>query len=167
MTRWTLIPLAATLIGLSACGGATAANPTPSPPQVLLNPSQLPGGPWETASTGTARWPDLEQHLVPCGRRVIAPADAEVHYRVFRSDDTKVVELAVSGLDPTQAFKRFYAECGAVGDVDSEPGPHHVATHDGKTEIATFTDTHLIVISGTAPAETLNKIAATARTQAS
>lgn len=169
MPRWTLIPLATAVLGLSACNGgtgATAAGPTASPPQVLLDAAQVPGGPWKIDRTGTVRWADLEEALVPCGQRVIAPDEAQVRFRIFESPaGAWVSEIVVSGVDTMQTFKRFYAECLAVGDVSSEPGPRHVAHLENKVEIAAFTADHLIVTSGPVAAEDLNQIADAAKTQ--
>jgi hypothetical protein len=184
MTRWTLIPLLGAVIGLSACSGGagtTAAGPTasapdptssapdpaPSPPEILLDPAQVPaGGPWTAARTGDGRWADLEKALVPCGRRVIAPGESEVRFRVFQSaGGVSISELVVSGVDATQVFKRFYAECGAVGEITGEPGPRNVAVHDGKAVIAGFTGDHLIVVSGPATLKELRQIADAATTQ--
>ncbi|MFC6083551.1 hypothetical protein, partial [Sphaerisporangium aureirubrum] len=138
----------------------------PSP--LLLDAARLPGGPWTATRTATTTWAGLEEALVPCGQRVIAPDKSQVRLRVFESPTgTSISELVIADTDPTQTFKRFYAECTTVGPVESKPGPNHVAHHNSKIEIATFTANHLIVISGPNTTKDLPKIADAARTQAS
>ncbi|WP_440103134.1 hypothetical protein [Streptosporangium sp. H16] len=173
MTRWTLI-VAVAVTGLSACaaeggpvtagGGPVTAKPTA---QVLLDASQLPGGPWTAERTGEVRWADLDRALVPCGKRVIAPGEARVRFRVFASaDGVSVSELVVSGIETVQAFKRFYAECGSVGKVEGRPGPTNVVRRGDTTEIANFTDDHLVVVNGPSAMDDLGAIADAARDQA-
>lgn len=165
MSRWALV-VAVTVAGLSACtgeGGPVVASP--APPQVLLDAAQLPGGPWTAGTTGDIRWADLDEALVPCGRRSIAPADARVRFRVFSTaGGASVSEVVVSGTDAVQTFKRFYAECSSAGTVESRPGPANVVDRGGMTEIAVFTDDHLVVVRGTG--DDLPAIADTAREQA-
>ncbi|MGS2641287.1 hypothetical protein [Streptosporangium sp. LJ11] len=166
MTRWTLIAAVA-VAGLSACaaeGEPVIVKPTA---QVLLDASQLPGGPWTAERTGEVRWADLDRALVPCGKRVIAPGEARVRFRVFTSaDGVSVSELVVSGIETVQAFKRFYAECGSVGKVEGRPGPTNVVRRGDTTEIANFTDDHLVVVNGPSAMDDLGTIADAARDQA-
>ncbi|WP_440063533.1 hypothetical protein [Streptosporangium sp. OZ121] len=166
MTRWTLI-VAVAVTGLSACaaeGEPVIAKPTA---QVLLDASQLPGGPWTAERTGEVRWADLDRALVPCGKRVIVPGEARVRFRVFASaDGVSVSELVVSGIETVQAFKRFYAECGSVGKVEGRPGPTNVVRRGDTTEIANFTDDHLVVVNGPSAMDDLGAIADAARDQA-
>nr|WP_062343107.1 hypothetical protein [Herbidospora sakaeratensis] len=165
MSRWVLVAAVAAT-GLSACTGEPApVAVSPPPPQVLLDAAQLPGGPWTSGATGDTRWADLDEALVPCGKRGIAPADARVRFRVFASEGGgSVSEVVVSGTDVFQTFKRFYAECSSAGKVESRPGPATEVTRDGTTEIAVFTDDHLVVVSG--PGDDLAAIGEAAREQA-
>ncbi|MEU8377696.1 hypothetical protein [Streptosporangium sp. NPDC048865] len=173
MTRWTLI-VAVALTGLSACaaGGEpvpTGEGPTTAEPaaRVLLDASQLPGGPWTAGRSGDVRWADLDEALVPCGKRIIAPGDARVRFRVFASaGGATVSELVISGTDTFQTFKRFYAECSSAGKVEGRPGPANVVLRGDTTEIAVFTDDHLVVVSGPTARDDLRAIADTAREQA-
>ncbi|GAA0411871.1 hypothetical protein Acor_15840 [Acrocarpospora corrugata] len=169
MTRRALIAVAAMIV-LSACGGGTSTQIAPTgaapTPRVLLEAAQLPGGPWTVTKDGAAPWAGLEAALVPCGQRVIAPDESPARFRVFESAaGVSITEVVVSGVDGMQAFKRFYAECGTVGKVEGAPGPTNIVTSDDKTEIAGFTDDHLIVVSGPPGSEGLGQIAATAREQ--
>ncbi|MFF3440601.1 hypothetical protein [Streptosporangium sp. NPDC002721] len=183
MNRWTLIAavVAVAVSGLSACatgggvtgreatGGETAtASATAAPTaQVLLDASQLPGGPWTAERTGDVRWADLDEALVPCGKRLIAPETARVRFRVFASaDGVSISEIVVSGTDTTQTFKRFYAECSSAGKVEGRPGPANVVLRGDTTEVAVFTDDHLVVVNGPTAGDDLGAIAATARDQA-
>ncbi|GAA1521486.1 hypothetical protein GCM10009677_63130 [Sphaerisporangium rubeum] len=167
MTRWTLIPLACAVLALSSCA-AGAATPAASPAEVLLDPAKVPGGPWRATVTDSVRWSALDEAFIPCGKRVIAPEQATVRLRLFTSaGGASLHELVVSGVDPVQAFKRFYAECGAVGKVSSEPGPQHVARHDGKVEIASYTERFLVVVSAPDTIEDLSAVADAATAQAS
>ncbi|WP_030455385.1 hypothetical protein [Herbidospora cretacea] len=166
MSRWALV-VAVAVAGLSACTGEeepVAAGPSP-PPQVLLDAAQLPGGPWTAGTTGDTRWADLDAALVPCGKRTIAPADARVRFRVFEAaGGASVSEVVVSGTDAVQTFKRFYAECSSAGKVESRPGPANVVVRGDTTEIAVFTEDHLIVVSGSG--DDLAAIGDAARAQA-
>ncbi|WP_062357530.1 hypothetical protein [Herbidospora yilanensis] len=165
MSRWALVAAVA-VAGLSGCtgeGGPVAAGP--AEPQVLLDASQLPGGPWTNGPTGDTRWADLEEALVPCGRRSIAPGDARVRFRVFESaGGASVSEVVVSGTDVVQTFKRFYAECSSAGKVEARPGPANVVERGGTTDVAVFTDDHLVVVSGSG--DDLAAIGEAAREQA-
>ncbi|WP_157519708.1 hypothetical protein [Herbidospora daliensis] len=165
MSRWVLA-VAVAAAGLSACTGETEpVAASPPPPQVLLDAAQLPGGPWTADSTGDTRWADLDEALVPCGKRAIAPDDARVRFRVFSSaGGASVSEVVVSGTDVFQTFKRFYAECSSAGKVESRPGPSNVVTRGGTTDVAVFTEDHLVVVSGSG--DHLTAIGEAAREQA-
>lgn len=169
MTRWTLIPLACAVLALSACAaGAATPSAETSPAEVLLDPAEIPGGPWRATVTDSVRWSALDDAFIPCGKRVIAPEQAKVRLRLFTAaDGASLHELVVSGLDPVQAFKRFYAECGAVGKVSGEPGPQHVARHDGTVEIASYTEKFLVVVSAPDTVKDLSAVADAATAQAS
>lgn len=101
---------------------------------------------------------------MPCGRRIIAPAEAETRWRTFTATDgTTVTQVVVSGVDAMDSFKAFYAECGAVGSVDSIAGPGNVARHDGAVEVAAMSKNRFVVIGGTASETQLRQFAETAR----
>ncbi|MGP4101243.1 hypothetical protein [Nonomuraea sp. KM90] len=151
------------LVALGGCAAAPAGVPSPSAPDVLLEAGQLAGS-WTEVRTADVTWADLEEGLVPCSRRAIVPGGSPVRFREFRSaDGASVVQLVVSRVDGTQSFKRFYAECLAVGGVESEPGPRYVASHRNETEIAGFAGDRLVIVSGPAGRDDLRAIADAAR----
>jgi hypothetical protein len=168
MRRRPSMSLIVVLIAAGGCAAEPAVSlqsgrPTHSPPDVLLVPGQLTGS-WTEAKTGEGRWADLEDDLVPCSRRAIAPGHAPVRFRVFRSaDGASVSQLVVSEVDGMQSFKRFYDECTVVGKVESEIGPSHAARHADELEIAAFTADRLVVVSGPAARDDLGRIADIAR----
>ncbi|MGI5284917.1 hypothetical protein ACQEVF_16475 [Nonomuraea polychroma] len=155
-----------TLIALlcAACGTATAEKA--DPPSLLLEPGQLKDGrTWTVAGTSQGTWSDLDAGLVPCGKPVIAPMEAATQWRSFTATDgTTVTQVVVSGVDAMDAFKSFYAECGAVGSVDSVAGPKNVARHDGEVEVAAMSKDRFVVLGGTASDTQLQLFAETART---
>jgi hypothetical protein len=168
MRRRSWTSLIAVLIAAGGCAAEPAVSPqpgvpTPSSPDVLLEPGQLTGS-WTEAKTGDGSWADLDDDLVPCSRRAIAPGHAPVRFRVFRSaDGASVSQLVVSKVDGMNSFKRFYDECAMVGEVESEPGPSHVARHADELEIAAFTEDRLMVVSGPVSQGDLRRIADLAR----
>ncbi|WP_336216350.1 hypothetical protein [Nonomuraea sp. LPB2021202275-12-8] len=158
----TIVTLMALLY--AACG--TAAPERAGPASLLLEPGQLNDGrTWTVAATGHGTWRDLDAGLVPCGKRVIAPMEAATRWRSFTATDgTTTTQVVVSGVDAMEAFKFFYAECGAIGSVDSVPGPKNVARHDGEVEVATMSKDRFVVLGGTASHTQLQLFAETART---
>ncbi|TMR93521.1 hypothetical protein [Nonomuraea basaltis] len=165
--RRSWMSLIAVLIAVGGCAAEPTVSlpsggPTPSP-DVLLEPGQLTGS-WTEAKTGDGSWASLEDDLVPCSRRAIAPGHAPVRFRVFRAaDGASVSQLVVSEVDGMDSFKRFYAECLAVGEVESKTGPSHVARYAEELEIAAFTEDRLMVISGPVSRDDLRRIADIAR----
>ncbi|TMR92459.1 hypothetical protein [Nonomuraea basaltis] len=155
-----------TLIALLCASCGTAASETADPPSLLLEPGQLKDGrTWTVAGTSHGTWRDLDASLVPCGKRVIAPAEAATQWRSFTATDgTTMTQVVVSGVDAMDAFKSFHAECGAVGSVDSVAGPKNVARHDGEVEVAAMSKDRFIVLGGTASDTQLQLVAETART---
>ncbi|WP_061298080.1 hypothetical protein [Herbidospora cretacea] len=152
MSRRALVAVAVAVTGLSACTAKPepVVASSPAARQVLLDAAQLPGGPWTAGASGDTRWADLDEAMVPCGKRDIAPAEARVRFRVFEAaGGASVSELVVSGTDVFQTFKRFYAECSSTGKVESRPGPANLVRRGDTTEVAVFTEDHLIVVSGT------------------
>jgi hypothetical protein len=158
----TIVMLIALLC--AACGTATAEKA--DPPSLLLEPGQLKDGrTWTVAGTSRGTWGDLDESLVPCGKRIIAPMEADTRWRSFTSaDGITVTQVVVSGVDAMDAFKSFYAECGAAGSVDSVAGPKNVARHDGEVEVAAMSKDRFIVLGGTASDAQLQLFAETART---
>lgn len=155
-----------TLIMLLCAGCGTAARGETGPLSPLLEPGQLKDGrTWTVAATSHGTWRELDESLVPCGNRVIAPMEAATRWRSFTATDgTTVTQVVVSGVDAMDAFKAFYAECGAVGSVDSVTGPKNIARHDGEVEVAAMSKDRFIVIGGTASDTQLQLFAETART---
>lgn len=155
-----------TLIALlcAACGTATADKT--DPPSLLLEPGQLKDGrTWTVAGTSHGTWRDLDPSLVPCGKRVIVPMETATQWRSFTATDgTTLTQVVAIGVDAMDAFKYFYAECGAVGSVDSVEGPKNVARHDGEVEVAAMSKDRFIVLGGTASDAQLQLFAETART---
>ncbi|MEU4405957.1 hypothetical protein AB0F88_15635 [Streptosporangium sp. NPDC023963] len=147
----------------TACG--TATEQKTDPPSLLLEPGQLTDGrTWTIAGTSHGTWRDLDTGLVPCGKRDIAPMGAATQWRSFTATDgATVTQVVVSGVDAMDAFKFFYAECGAVGSVDSAVGPKNVARHDGEVEVAAMSKDRFIVLGGTASDTQLQLFAETAR----
>lgn len=147
----------------TACGVATAQKA--DPPSPLLSPDQLKDGrTWTVAGTSHGTWRDLDADLVPCGNRDIAPVAAPVQWRSFTAaDGAMVTQVVVEDVDAMDAFKRFYAECGAVGSVDSMAGPKNVARHDGEVEVAAMSKDRFVVLGGTVSDEQLRSFAETAR----
>ncbi|GAA2207160.1 hypothetical protein GCM10009850_026180 [Nonomuraea monospora] len=148
----------------TACGTATAQKS--EPPALLLEPGQLKDGrAWTVTATSQGTWRDLDEDLVPCGKRVIAPAEAVTRWRTFKaSDGAMVTQVVVSGVEAMDSFKFFYAECGEVGDIESTVGPKNVARHDGEVEVATVSKDRFVVLGGTVPDAQLTLFAETART---
>ncbi|MDP4504819.1 hypothetical protein [Nonomuraea turcica] len=150
------------IVMLVAGCGATPGGQAP-PPDVLLDPGRLPGG-WSEVRTSEGTWADLEDDLVPCGQEKIVSGDSDVRVRVFRSSGgASVSQLVVSGVDGMDTFKRFYAECGTVRDVESAPGPRYEARHAGELEIAVFGGNRFAVVSGPESVGELPEIAEIAR----
>ncbi|WP_188196374.1 hypothetical protein [Nonomuraea sp. SYSU D8015] len=149
----------------AACGTATAEK-ADDPPSLLLEPGQLQDGrTWTVTGTSHGTWRDLDAGLVPCGKPVIAPMEAATQWRSFKATDgTTATQVVVSGVDAMNAFKSFYAECGAVGSVDSVGGPKNVARHNGEVEVAAMSKDRFIVVGGTASDTQLQLFAETART---
>jgi hypothetical protein len=158
----TIVMLIALLC--AACGTATAEKA--DPPSLLLEPGQLKDGrTWTVAGTSHGTWRDLDPSLAPCGNRVIVPMEAATQWRSFTATDgTTLTQVVAIGVDAMDAFKSFYAECGAVGSVDSVGGPKNVARHDGEVEVAAMSKDRFIVLGGTASDEQLQLFAETART---
>ncbi|MFG2073800.1 hypothetical protein [Nonomuraea maritima] len=154
-----------TLIALFcvACG-ADQVKADESP--LLLKPSQLADGrTWTVTGTSYGTWGDLDANLVPCGKRVIAPMESPTWWRSFTAaDGTTMTQIVVSGVDAMDAFKYFYAECGAVGTVTSTVGPKNVARHDGEVEVAAMSKNRFTVIAGTHSEKELQRFAEIART---
>jgi hypothetical protein len=148
----------------TACGTATAQKA--DPPSLLLEPGRLSDGrTWTVVDTSHGTWQDLPADLVPCGKPVIAPTKAVTQWRSFTATDgTTLTQVVVSGVDAMDAFKSFYAECGAAGSVDSMVGPKNVARHDGEVEVAAMSKDRFIVLGGTASDTQLQAFAETART---
>ncbi|MFI7443364.1 hypothetical protein [Nonomuraea indica] len=148
----------------AACGTA-AHGRADDPASPLLEPDQLKDGrTWTVTATSHGTWGELDENLVPCGRRIIAPSEAATRWRTFTATDgTTVSQVVVSGVDAMNSFKAFYAECGAVGGVDSVPGPRNVARHDGEVEVAAMSKDRFVVIGGTASDTELRQFAETAR----
>ncbi|MFJ2031768.1 hypothetical protein [Streptosporangium sp. NPDC087985] len=148
----------------AACGAAPV---KADPPSLLLEPGQLKDGrTWTIAGTSHGIWRDLDASLVPCGKRVIVPMEAATWWRSFTAaDGTTMTQVVVSGVDAMDAFKSFYAECGAVGSVASVGGPKNVARHDGEVEVAAMSKDRFIVLAGTGSDAELQLFAETARTQ--
>ncbi|WP_043632176.1 hypothetical protein [Nonomuraea candida] len=147
----------------TACGTTTARQA--GPPSLLLGPDQLKDGrTWTVASTSQGTWHDLDADLVPCGRRDIVPVEAPAQWRSFTATDgATVTQVVVNGVDAMDAFKLFYTECGAVGEVDSMVGPKNVARHDGEVEVAAMSKDRFVVLGGTVSNTQLQLFAETAR----
>ncbi|MFD1939564.1 hypothetical protein ACFSKW_49695 [Nonomuraea mangrovi] len=140
---------------------------------LLLEAGQLGGGrEWTATATAEAAWADLPADRVPCGVTAIAPGAEKTIRRDFRAADGTVVwELLLTAPgEGVQRFKRFYAECGAVGEVESpggQGGPATVARLAGGVQVATATDDRLIVVGGTLDEAGLRRVGDLARTRAS
>jgi hypothetical protein len=147
----------------TACGTATAQKADPASP--LLGPDQLKDGrTWTVAGTSHGTWRDLDADLVPCGRRDIVPVEAPAQWRSFTATDgATVTQVVVDDVDAMESFKFFYAECGAVGRVDSMAGPKNVARHGGEVEVAAMSKDRFVVLGGTVSDTQLQQFAETAR----
>ncbi|WP_327109192.1 hypothetical protein [Nonomuraea glycinis] len=159
----TIVTLLALLCACAACGTEPV---KADPASLLLEPGQLKDGrTWTVASTSHGTWRDLDASLVPCGKRVIVPMEATTWWRSFTAaDGTTMTQVVASGVDAMNAFKFFYAECGAVGSVTSTVGPKNVARHDGEVEVAAMSKDRFIVLAGTGSDTELQQFAETART---
>lgn len=154
-----------TLIAL-LCAACAVEPVNAGPASLLLEPDQLEDGrTWTVTDTSHGTWRDLDASLVPCGKRVIAPLEAATSWRSFTAaDGTTMTQVVVSGVNAMDAFKSFYAECGAVGSVTSTVGPKNVARHDGEVEVAATSKNRFTVIAGTGSETDLQQVAETART---
>ncbi|MEU7894085.1 hypothetical protein AB0B45_14610 [Nonomuraea sp. NPDC049152] len=168
----TLVCVAVAALLTGGCGASSAQSATSAQSREaaspLLSPEQLGGGrTWTATETREMRWVELAPELVPCGRRVIAPEGAHTLVRSFGADDgSSVSQLVATGIEAMDAFKRFHAECGAVGTVESAAGPAHIARANGRVAIAATAGDSFVVIGGTAPEADLIRIAETARKHA-
>ncbi|MFE3453042.1 hypothetical protein ACFXJ8_29380 [Nonomuraea sp. NPDC059194] len=168
--------------------GASAATPSPTAgtaggqdrplDALLLEAGQLGGGrEWTAGETGRSAWAGLPADRVPCGVKAIAADTEQTVRRDFRAANgaangaaggATVWELVVAAPgEGVQRLKRFYAECDAVGEVESVGGPATVARLAGGVQIATATDDHLLVVGGSLDEAELRRITDVARTRAS
>ncbi|MFF5213466.1 hypothetical protein [Streptosporangium sp. NPDC000396] len=163
MNRSMSLTIAAVVALLSGgCGTAAPAGPSSDPERALLEPAALGSG-WHTARTVSGEWDRLRDVPAPCGRRVIIPQKALTHVREFTTGGgTSVTQFVIVDVDAVDAFKRFYAECDAVGEVAGLPGPQHVARH-GLVEVATPAGDALVIVTGTVPEAELRRVAETGR----